>query len=202
MQLHWGHVIVVALLGVVISVIVLLVSLLVSFVTLVAIAVGLAFSVTSLSIAILPRFAIVPRFVQISLWAAGEVSDKKYRVIAEVMNVGGKFVEKCTCEVMRIVDGHPEVLQDRIRLEFVPIDTPAGKLKPLVESSEFSMPQNTRVRLRNYIPERLREEGKLNLQLKLEANGFICFSESFGLPDWASLSDAQKHTVLPSLNAL
>jgi hypothetical protein len=202
MQLHRGHVIVVALWGAVISVIVLLASLLISLTTLVATAVALALSATSLSITILPKFAIVPRFVQVSLWAAGEASAKKYRVIAEVMNVGGKFAEKCTCEVMRIVGGHPKVLQDRIRLEFVPIDTPAGKLKPLVAASEFSMPQNTRVRLRNYIPEGLREEDKLNLQLKLEADGFVHFSDSFGLPDWASLADAQKHTVLPSLNAL
>jgi uncharacterized Tic20 family protein len=201
-SMQLGHALVVAVSVVVISVVVLLVSLHVSFATLIATAVALFFSAISVSIAILHRFTIVPRFVQISLWAAGKESDKKYRVIAEVMNIGGKFADKCACEVMRIVDETPESLQNRIQLGFVPIDTPAGKLNPLVESPEFSMSQNTRIRLRNYIPESLREEGRLNLQLKLEANGVVRLSDRFGLPDWTTLSDAQKRTVLPSLNAL
>jgi hypothetical protein len=201
--MQWGRLLgVVAIWVVVASVIYWLASQLVSFTTLLATIVALGFSATSVSIAIYHWLTIDPRFVQISLWAAGNESDRKYRVIAEVMNIGGKFADKCTCEVMRIVDGTVESLKDIILLDFVPIDTPAGKLKPLLESSEFAMSQNTTIRLRDYIPERLREGDRLNFRLKLVANGVVRLSHEFGLPDWTTLSESQKHTVLPSLNAL
>jgi hypothetical protein len=170
--------------------------------TLVATAVALIVGATSLSIAILHRFAITPRFVQVSLWATGQIGDKKYRVVAEVMNIGGRYADKCTCEVMRVVDGKKESLPEKIQLDFVPVDTPVGKLDPLFGSPTFSMYPSTRIRLRNYVPECLREQGKRNLFLKLDAGGRIEWSQEFGLPDWTFMIDAQKRAQISSLNAL
>lgn len=167
-----------------------------------ATAFALGFGSLSLSLTGYNRLVIKPRFVQVSLRAVGKVSDKKYRVVAEVMNIGGGSADKCMCEVMRIVDGKKESLLEKIHLDFVPVDTPVGKLDPLFGSSTFSMFPSTRILLRNYIPECLRVKGKRNLKLKLEANGCVAWSHEFGLPDWASLSDAQKRAQVPNLNVL
>jgi hypothetical protein len=154
----------------------------------------------SLSLALHNRLRIIPRFVQVSLQAVGEESDKKYRVVAEVMNVGGGFADKCTCEVMRLCDGGWEPLPEKLLLDFLPVDTPVGKMIPLREEQTFFMFPNTRTRLRNYVPERLRDKDKRNLILKLDANGVVEQSQEFGLPDWASMIDAQERARIPSFN--
>ena len=154
----------------------------------------------SLSLALHNRLRIIPRFVQVSLQAVGEESDKKYRVVAEVMNVGGGFADKCTCEVMRLCDEGWEPLPEKLLLDFVPVDTPVGKMKPLRERQTFSMFPNTRTRLRNYVPERLRDKDKRNLILKLDANGVVEQSEAFGLPDWTNMIAVQKCAGVPSFN--
>lgn len=154
----------------------------------------------SLSLALNNRLVIMPRFVQVSLQAVGEESDKKYRVVAEVMNIGGRSADKCTCEVERLCDGGWEPLPEKLLLDFVPVDTPVGKMKPLREEQTFSIFPNTIKRLRNYIPERLREQDKLNLRLKLDANGVVQQYQEFGLPDWTDMIDAQKHARIPSFN--
>ena len=154
----------------------------------------------SLSLALNNRLVIMPRFVQVSLQAVGEESDKKYRVVAEVMNIGGRSADKCTCEVMRLCDGGWEPLPEKLLLDFVPVDTPVGKMIPLREEQTFSMFPNRRTRLRSYIPERLREQDKRNLILKLDANGVVEQSQEFGLPDWTSMIDAQERARIPSFN--
>jgi hypothetical protein len=170
--------------------------------TLLATCLALVAGAFSLSIAILRWFAIAPRFVQVSLQATGQASDRNYRIVAEVMNIGGRHADKCTCEVMRIVGGSKVSLPEKIHLDFVPVDTPVGKLDPLLGSERFSMYPGTRIRLRNYVPESLREQGKRNLILKLDAGARVEWSEEFGLPDWTCMIDAQKRAQVSSLYAL
>lgn len=170
--------------------------------TLLATLLALIVGAFSLSIAIHHGFAITPRFVQVSLQATGQASDKNYRMVAEVMNIGGRYADKCACEVMRIVGGKKESLPEKIQLDFVPVDTPVGKLDPLLGSQIFPMYPGTRIRLRNYIPESLREQDKRNLILKLDAGGRVEWSKEFGLPDWASMIGAQKRAQISSLYAL
>jgi len=157
-----------------------------------ATALALGMGMTSLATASYNLYAVMPQFVQVFLFADGDETDKKYRVVAEVMNIGGGFAGKCTCEVMRIVDGRRMELPERIQLKFVPVDTSAGKLDPLLGSQTFAMPPKTRVYLRDYIPEGLRDEGKRNMVLKLDADGRVVWSHEFGLPDWAVMVNVQK----------
>lgn len=202
MQLHLEHLSHFVLISAAVILISTLLSFLVGPSTLRDLATGFALfvSMASLSIAIRHRFAITPRFVQVSLQAFGGESDKKYRVVAEVMNIGGRSADKCTCEVMRLCDGGWKPLPEKLLLDFVPVDTPVGKMTPLRADQTFSMFPNTRTRLRNYIPERLSEKDKCNLILKLDANGVVVQSEKFGLPDWTSMKCAQKLAGVPDFN--
>jgi hypothetical protein len=103
---------------------------------------------------------------------------------------------------MRIVGGKRESLPEKIQLDFVPVDTPVGKLDPLLGSQIFPMYPSTRIRLRNYVPESLREQDKRSLILKLDAGGRVEWSKEFGLPDWTPMIDAQKRAQISSLYAL